>query len=239
MLYAIHPWLPEFFIRLTLLILSYTLCIVFYFIWPPMSISSIFQPNLPHSEYKFFWQPQPRLECWWQCSVTCTVLQFLEYSAVYCRAVQTLQWTTVPWRMLVAQFSDVHCSAVLRAQCSVNCIAMKYNFQGTMHCSAVQCITVNRVIAVKCSEAHCSTLQTVHFSTVCFQTGFQTAQGGGRAADTHRVVLDNYFQFPIFMQWKQSHKNLHIHKLDGVGPINNRPSTDKLHHFIQKRKKIK
>ena len=26
-------------------------------------------------------------------------------------------------------------------------------------------------------------------------------------------------------------------KLDGVGPVNNRPSTDKLHHFVRKNKK--
>ena len=26
-------------------------------------------------------------------------------------------------------------------------------------------------------------------------------------------------------------------KLDGVGPIDNRPSTDKLHHFVQKKLK--
>ena len=26
-------------------------------------------------------------------------------------------------------------------------------------------------------------------------------------------------------------------KLDGVGPIDNRPSTDKLHHFVRKKKK--
>ena len=26
-------------------------------------------------------------------------------------------------------------------------------------------------------------------------------------------------------------------KLDGVGPVDNRPSTDKLHHFVQKKKK--
>ena len=29
------------------------------------------------------------------------------------------------------------------------------------------------------------------------------------------------------------------HKLDGVGPVDNRPSTDKLHHFVQKKKKRK
>ena len=26
-------------------------------------------------------------------------------------------------------------------------------------------------------------------------------------------------------------------KLDGVGPVDNRPSTDKLHHFVKKTKK--
>ena len=26
-------------------------------------------------------------------------------------------------------------------------------------------------------------------------------------------------------------------KLDGVGPVDNRPSTDKLHHFVQKKRK--
>ena len=28
-----------------------------------------------------------------------------------------------------------------------------------------------------------------------------------------------------------------VHKLDGVGPVDNRPSTDKLHHFVEKREK--
>ena len=28
-------------------------------------------------------------------------------------------------------------------------------------------------------------------------------------------------------------------KLDGVGPVDNRPSTDKLHHFVHKKKKKK
>ena len=26
-------------------------------------------------------------------------------------------------------------------------------------------------------------------------------------------------------------------KLDGIGPVNNRPSTNKLHYFVQKKKK--
>ena len=29
------------------------------------------------------------------------------------------------------------------------------------------------------------------------------------------------------------------HKLDGVGPVDNRPSTDKLHRFVRKKKKKK
>ena len=28
-------------------------------------------------------------------------------------------------------------------------------------------------------------------------------------------------------------------KLDGVGPVDNRPSTDKLHHFVKKKKNKK
>ena len=30
-----------------------------------------------------------------------------------------------------------------------------------------------------------------------------------------------------------------LFKLDGVGPVDNRPATDKLHHFVQKKKKNK
>ena len=38
---------------------------------------------------------------------------------------------------------------------------------------------------------------------------------------------------------KEGRKEGHysIYKLDGVGPVDNRPSTNKLHHFVQKRKK--
>ena len=32
---------------------------------------------------------------------------------------------------------------------------------------------------------------------------------------------------------------IHVIKLDGVGPVDNRPSADKLHHFFNKRKKKK
>ena len=30
-----------------------------------------------------------------------------------------------------------------------------------------------------------------------------------------------------------------LEKLDGVGSVNNKPSTDKLHHFVQKKNKKK
>ena len=32
---------------------------------------------------------------------------------------------------------------------------------------------------------------------------------------------------------------LYLVKLDGVGPVDNRPSTDKLHHFVRKKRKKK
>ena len=35
--------------------------------------------------------------------------------------------------------------------------------------------------------------------------------------------------------WPQA--GAHCRKLDGVGPVDNRPSTDKLHHFVQKKKR--
>ena len=34
------------------------------------------------------------------------------------------------------------------------------------------------------------------------------------------------------------YKNKTKTKLDGVGPVDNRPSTNKLHHFVQKNKNI-
>ena len=36
--------------------------------------------------------------------------------------------------------------------------------------------------------------------------------------------------------WKLVHKkDDSLKKLDGVGPVDNRPSTEKLHHFVQKK----
>ena len=32
--------------------------------------------------------------------------------------------------------------------------------------------------------------------------------------------------------------SLILNKLDGVGPIDNRPYTDKLHHFVKKKKNV-
>ena len=31
---------------------------------------------------------------------------------------------------------------------------------------------------------------------------------------------------------------IYLKKIDGVGPVDNRPSTDKLHHFVRKKIKI-
>ena len=31
--------------------------------------------------------------------------------------------------------------------------------------------------------------------------------------------------------------DIDIHKLDGVGPVDNRPSTNKLQHFVKKKEK--
>ena len=49
-------------------------------------------------------------------------------------------------------------------------------------------------------------------------------------------------RYKIFKIVNQKFKNIWIWllsewKLDGVGPVDNRPSTDKLHHFVQKKRK--
>ena len=38
---------------------------------------------------------------------------------------------------------------------------------------------------------------------------------------------------------KKDNKNYVKYKLDGIGPVDNRPSTKKLHHFVQEKKKKK
>ena len=47
----------------------------------------------------------------------------------------------------------------------------------------------------------------------------------------NRVFLqptEVFLHAPIFLK---------VYKLDGVGPVDNRPSTDKLHHFVRKKLK--
>ena len=39
-----------------------------------------------------------------------------------------------------------------------------------------------------------------------------------------------FLHAPIFLK---------VYKLDGIGPVDNRPSTDKLHHFVRRKKKKK
>ena len=47
------------------------------------------------------------------------------------------------------------------------------------------------------------------------------------------------YSWYVVVEWlprsgpKGSH---HVRKLDGVGPVDNRPSTDKLHHFVRRKK---
>ena len=40
-------------------------------------------------------------------------------------------------------------------------------------------------------------------------------------------------------EWHTKFKAPYHHKLDGVGPVDNRPSTNKLHHFVEEKKKEK
>ena len=44
----------------------------------------------------------------------------------------------------------------------------------------------------------------------------------------------NSFFFVNF--WDHIFKTVFPKKLDGVGPVDNRPSTNKLHHFVKKNK---
>ena len=44
------------------------------------------------------------------------------------------------------------------------------------------------------------------------------------------------FVTPVWFLWP---KTVYRHKLDGVGPVDNRPSTDKTNHFEEKNKKKK
>ena len=46
-----------------------------------------------------------------------------------------------------------------------------------------------------------------------------------------------YYSMPPHKHYTRNWKNKN--KLDGVGPVDNRPSTDKLHHFVRKKNKKK
>ena len=54
------------------------------------------------------------------------------------------------------------------------------------------------------------------------------------------VPSDTFFQTMIATKSCSHNKNCEhdVDKLDGVGPVDNRPSTDKLHHFVNKKKKL-
>ena len=44
-----------------------------------------------------------------------------------------------------------------------------------------------------------------------------------------RAMTKSFFALPVSRLFRE---------LDGVGPVDNRPSTDKLHHFVQTKKKL-
>ena len=58
-------------------------------------------------------------------------------------------------------------------------------------------------------------------------------------ADTYKSLIYNIFRSVTKNYERKCHKR-HVkmqNKLDGVGPVDNRPSTDKLHHFVWKKEK--
>ena len=52
-----------------------------------------------------------------------------------------------------------------------------------------------------------------------------------------KEIVLSQFPSPVIVKLKNE-KFSDLRKLDGVGPVNNRPSTDKLHHFVQKKKNV-
>ena len=44
------------------------------------------------------------------------------------------------------------------------------------------------------------------------------------------ILCTIYKQVPVYT------RRLYMYKLDGVGPVDKRPSTDKLHHFVREKK---
>ena len=61
----------------------------------------------------------------------------------------------------------------------------------------------------------------------------------GRGEDSleHAQNLINWLIITFIKPWGGKGKGIHS-KLEGVGPVDNRPSTDKLHHFVWKKKYI-
>ena len=56
--------------------------------------------------------------------------------------------------------------------------------------------------------------------------------------DLRRETQDNLKKTQDILNGNQNSYR-HLEKLDGVGPVDNRPSTDKLHHFVQKEEEKK
>ena len=69
----------------------------------------------------------------------------------------------------------------------------------------------------------------------CDKCDFRTKSQQG--VDLHKVTQHQEQQKPVDEKNNDEQSGIkHFEeKLDGVGPVDNRPSTDKLHHFLQKK----
>ena len=65
---------------------------------------------------------------------------------------------------------------------------------------------------------------------------FECTNGGNNLSRFH-ILYSDMGAFQSFWRWRmtdnaEASATLGLLKLDGVGPVDNRPSTDQLHHFI-------
>ena len=70
--------------------------------------------------------------------------------------------------------------------------------------------------------------------------GHNTIDTGQIYLEPHfKVIVILYFSFLLKRKEQEDKRETKFDimvKLDGVGPVDNRPSTDKLHHFVRKKK---
>ena len=78
-----------------------------------------------------------------------------------------------------------------------------------------------------CRSYHAVTASQIQHHLVSTLLGFYTLKLKKRNSKLGAVGISLKLSAP----WAYNRK------LDGVGPVDNRPSTDKLHHFVKKNKK--